>query len=147
MVWIQFFFSKTSYCTKFKEFSLPYYLSVASRRTVRFISFLRVLMSATWNENNLVHDLKSGRWVYFLLRNHHTTNAKTNYICYFSKCDKTFFFAFVFYFDNIYSGIYCDLLIRQNKMKKRKKICPLTFFTDSCIPLSSVCVFISMKEE
>ena len=64
----KFSFSWTDCHTMVKNPSLPYYLSIAGRRIVRFIIFPRVRCEM-WNANSVVHDLNSGRRIQFLQRN------------------------------------------------------------------------------
>ena len=71
-VWIQFFFSKTTFHANVKEPSLNTYLRIAWGRIVAFIPFWR-LVAQCQNETSLVQDLNSGHYVHFirhyLLRN------------------------------------------------------------------------------
>ena len=74
---LEIWFSKTSCHTKVKEDNVPYYLLIAGKRIVGFITFPRllVLCKIQIDTNRLFQDLNWGSWILFLSDNSYALNT------------------------------------------------------------------------
>ena len=87
----EFSFSSTGCRTKVKEFSLPYYLSIAGRRIIGFIPFSRVLSRCEMQTvSSRIQTCVALSVSYDSI--HYTTNTSFKYISIFTNPFTLFFF-------------------------------------------------------